>query len=596
MHAPIVKRWRLKPAPDPGIVHELTYERCPTSAATILAQRGITDKRGAAHFFRPSLADLHDPFLIAGMQQAVERIERALGDNERIMVFGDYDVDGTTAVALVYGFLARFTGNLTFYIPDRYAEGYGISTQGIDKAKEEGVGLIIALDCGIKSVEKVAYARERGIDFIICDHHLPGDQLPEAVAVLDPKRPDCPYPFKELSGCGIGFKLMQGFAQRNGIEFEELESLLDLVAISTACDIVPVGGENRILCHFGLQRINDKPRPGVRAILGMANVKKRLGVGDLVFSIGPRINAAGRIEHGRKAVELLLAHEEQQAVAIATLIDGNNSHRQELDRNMTEEALAHIAEDEWQQSAWSTVVFNPDWHKGVVGIVASRLTERHYKPTVVLTASNGKAVGSARSVKGFDVYEAISVCSDLLEQFGGHMYAAGLTMPLENVEAFRARFDEAVRAMILPEQRIPEEDVDLELRLDAVDDGLLRVIRHMAPYGPGNMRPVFLARGVVDSGSARLVGEHHLKKRLLHPDAPRRSFDAIAFKQANWLELVRSGKPFSVLYTLEDHEWQGRVSTQLNIKDIKPGVEGVLLGEEALSELNPRSPRASQHA
>jgi single-stranded-DNA-specific exonuclease len=596
MHAPIVKRWRLKPAPDPGIVHELTYERCPTSAATILAQRGITDKRGAAHFFRPSLADLHDPFLMAGMQQAVERIERALGDNERIMVFGDYDVDGTTAVALVYGFLARFTGNLTFYIPDRYAEGYGISTQGIDKAKEEGVGLIIALDCGIKSVEKVAYARERGIDFIICDHHLPGDQLPEAVAVLDPKRPDCPYPFKELSGCGIGFKLMQGFAQRNGIEFEELESLLDLVAISTACDIVPVGGENRILCHFGLQRINDKPRPGVRAILGMANVKKRLGVGDLVFSIGPRINAAGRIEHGRKAVELLLAHEEQQAVAIATLIDGNNSHRQELDRNMTEEALAHIAEDEWQQSAWSTVVFNPDWHKGVVGIVASRLTERHYKPTVVLTASNGKAVGSARSVKGFDVYEAISVCSDLLEQFGGHMYAAGLTMPLENVEAFRARFDEAVRAMILPEQRIPEEDVDLELRLDAVDDGLLRVIRHMAPYGPGNMRPVFLARGVVDSGSARLVGEHHLKMRLLHPDAPRRSFDAIAFKQANWLELVRSGKPFSVLYTLEDHEWQGRVSTQLNIKDIKPGVEGVLLGEEALSELNPRSPRASQHA
>lgn len=596
MHAPIVKRWRLKPAPDPGIVHELTYERCPTSAATILAQRGITDKRGAAHFFRPSLADLHDPFLMAGMQLAVERIERALGDNERIMVFGDYDVDGTTAVALVYGFLARFTGNLTFYIPDRYAEGYGISTQGIDKAKEEGVGLIIALDCGIKSVEKVAYARERGIDFIICDHHLPGDQLPEAVAVLDPKRPDCPYPFKELSGCGIGFKLMQGFAQRNGIEFEELESLLDLVAISTACDIVPVGGENRILCHFGLQRINDKPRPGVRAILGMANVKKRLGVGDLVFSIGPRINAAGRIEHGRKAVELLLAHEEQQAVAIATLIDGNNSHRQELDRNMTEEALAHIAEDEWQQSAWSTVVFNPDWHKGVVGIVASRLTERHYKPTVVLTASNGKAVGSARSVKGFDVYEAISVCSDLLEQFGGHMYAAGLTMPLENVEAFRARFDEAVRAMILPEQRIPEEDVDLELRLDAVDDGLLRVIRHMAPYGPGNMRPVFLARGVVDSGSARLVGEHHLKMRLLHPDAPRRSFDAIAFKQANWLELVRSGKPFSVLYTLEDHEWQGRVSTQLNIKDIKPGVEGVLLGEESLSELNPRSPRASQHA
>lgn len=596
MPAPTAKRWRLKPAPDLKAVQELTYDRCPPSAATILAQRGIADKRMAAHFFRPVLADLHDPFLMAGMQQAVERIERALGDNERIMVFGDYDVDGTTAVALVFGFLARFTGNLTFYIPDRYAEGYGISTQGIDKAKEEGVGLIIALDCGIKSVDKVAYANERGIDFIICDHHLPGERLPDAVAVLDPKQPGCSYPFKELSGCGIGFKLMQGFAQRNGIDFEELESMLDLVAISTACDIVPVGGENRILCHHGLLRINDKPRPGVRALLGMANVKKRLGVGDLVFSIGPRINAAGRIEHGRKAVELLLAHEEQQAAAIATLIDGNNSHRQELDRNMTEEALAHIADDAWQQGAWSTVVFNPEWHKGVVGIVASRLTERYYKPTVVLTASNGMAVGSARSVKGFDVYEAISACAHLLEQFGGHMYAAGLTMPLENVEAFRARFDEVVRSRILPEQRVPEEEVDIELRLDAIDDGLLRVIRHMAPYGPGNMRPVFLARGVVDSGSARLVGEHHLKMRLLHPDAPRRSFDAIAFKQAGWLDMVKTGRPFSVLYALEDHEWQGRVSTQLNVKDIKPGVEGVLVGEASLAELNPPSPRASQHA
>ncbi|HRD54283.1 MAG TPA: single-stranded-DNA-specific exonuclease RecJ [Flavobacteriales bacterium] len=465
----------------------------------------------AAHFFRPALEDLHDPFLMAGMQEAVERIERALGDNERMMVYGDYDVDGTTAVSLVYGFLARFTGNLLFYIPDRYAEGYGISFQGIDKAKEEGITLIIALDCGIKSIDKVAYAKERGIDFIICDHHLPGDRLPDAVAVLDPKRPDCPYPFKELSGCGIGFKLMQGFAQRNNIAFDDLMSSLDLVAISTACDIVPVTGENRILSHFGLKELNDTPRPGVRAILGMANVKKRLGVGDLVFSIGPRINAAGRIEHGRKAVELLLAHEDRQAAAVATLVDGNNSHRQELDRNMTEEALAHIADDAWQQGSWSTVVFNPEWHKGVVGIVASRLVERHYKPTVVLTASNGKAVGSARSVKGFDVHEAISACSDLLDQYGGHMYAAGLTMPVEHVEAFRKRFDEAVRATITAEQRVPEEEVDLELRLDQIDEGLLRVIKHMAPYGPGNMRPVFLARGVVDTGSARLVGEHHLK-------------------------------------------------------------------------------------
>jgi single-stranded-DNA-specific exonuclease len=586
MSSHLAKRWRPKPLPDPKAVADLTYERCPTSAATLLAQRGITDKRMAAHFFRPALSDLHDPFLMSGMQQAVERIERALGDNERMMVYGDYDVDGTTAVALVYGILARFTGNLLYYIPDRYAEGYGISSQGIDKAKEEGITLIIALDCGIKSVDKVAYAKERGIDFIICDHHLPGDELPDAVAVLDPKQPHCPYPFKELSGCGIGFKLMQGFAQRNNIPFDDLTSSLDLVAISTACDIVPVTGENRILSHFGLNVLNDEPRPGVRAILGMANVKKRLGVGDLVFSIGPRINAAGRIEHGRKAVELLLAHEEQQATAVATLIDGNNSHRQELDRNMTEEALAHIADDAWQQGAWSTVVFNPEWHKGVVGIVASRLVERYYKPTVVLTASNGKAVGSARSVKGFDVHEAISACSDLLDQYGGHMYAAGLTMPEENVPAFRQRFDEAVRATIKPDQRIPEEEVDLELRLEEINDGLLRVLRHMAPYGPGNMRPVFLARSVVDTGSARVVGEHHLKMRLAHPSDLRRSFDAIAFKQATWLEEVKSGQPFSVLYSIEEHEWQGRVSTQLNIKDIKSGTEGVLFGEEHHAVVN----------
>lgn len=578
-----VKRWRLKQTPDPDAVKALTYERCPESGATLLAQRGITDPRTAAAFFRPRLEELHDPFLMAGMQQAVERIERALGEQERIMVYGDYDVDGTTAVALVYSFLLRFTGHISFYIPDRYTEGYGISFQGIDKAAEEGATLIIALDCGIKANDMVAYAAERGIDFIICDHHLPGTELPAAVAVLDPKRPECPYPFKELSGCGIGFKLLHGLAQRNGIGFEELEPLLDLVAISTACDIVPVTGENRILCHFGLKEINEHTRPGVRAILRMANAKKRLDVGDLVFTIGPRINAAGRIEHGRRAVELLLAHDDRQAEATAALVDASNIQRQELDRSITDEALAHIADDDWlREEAWSTVVFNKDWHKGVVGIVASRLVERHYRPTVVLTESNGKAVGSARSVKGFDVYEAISACSHLLEQFGGHMYAAGLTLPLENIAAFRERFEAAVRAAIRPDQRVPEEEVDLELRLDAIDEGLLRVLRHMAPYGPGNMRPVFLARGVVDTGSARIVGEHHLKLRLAHPDHLRRSFDAIAFKQAAWLDHVKGGQPFSVLYTIEENEWQGRVTVQLNIKDIKGGTEGVLQGEAEL--------------
>lgn len=580
----MTKRWRLKAEADAAAVKALVYDRCPEVGARLLVQRGIQDPKSAAAFFRPTLEKLHDPFLMTDMQAAVQRIERALGDNERIMVYGDYDVDGTTAVALVHSFLSRFTGNITFYIPDRYSEGYGISFQGIDHAAAENVGLIIALDCGIKSIDKVAYASERGIDFIICDHHRPGDALPQAVAVLDPKRDDCNYPFKELSGCGIGFKLMQGFAQRNNIPFEDLEPLLDLVAVSTACDIVPVVGENRVLTHFGLQRLNDEPRPGMKAMMGMANVKKRLTVTDLVFTIGPRINAAGRVEHGRQAVELLLAHDQGQADDIGLRVDGNNSHRQELDKEMTREALEHIAADQLLRDPWSTVVFHPTWHKGVVGIVASRLVDQYYRPTVVLTESNGKAVGSARSVKGFDVYEAINACSDLLEQFGGHMYAAGLTMPLENVESFRERFEQVVRGTIAPEQRVPEEEVDLEMRLNAVTDPLVKLLHHMAPYGPGNMRPVFLSRGVVDSGSARIVGENHLKMRLHHPGEPRRSFDAIAFRQAHHFDLVKSGQPFSVLYVVEENEWQGRTTVQLNIKDLKPGTEQLLVTEMAQAD------------
>lgn len=586
MSAAAPKRWRSKPLPEAAIVERLVYDRCPRTAATLLAQRGIIDPQAAARFFRPSFDQLHDPFLMAGMHDAVARIERALGDNERIMIYGDYDVDGTTAVALVYSFLSRFTGNITYYIPDRYTEGYGISFQGIDVAQKDGVGLIIALDCGIKSNDKVDYANERGIDFIICDHHRPGEELPEAVAVLDPKRDDCNYPFKELSGCGIGFKLMQAFAQHNEIPSEDLEPLLDLVAVSTACDIVPVTGENRILTYFGVKALNDAPRPGFKAMMGMANVKKRLGVTDIVFSIGPRINAAGRIEHGRQAVELLLAHDQKLAEEIGLRVDGNNSHRQELDKEMTREALENIAADDMLRDAWSTVVFNKSWHKGVVGIVASRLVERHYRPTVVLTESGGKVMGSARSVKGFDVYEAISACSDLLDQFGGHMYAAGLSMPLENLDAFRARFEEVVRATIAPEQRVPEEEVDLELRLDSIDEGLLRVLRYMAPYGPGNMRPVFLARGVVDGGQARIVGENHLKMRLHHPDAPRKWYDAIAFKQAHWLDEVKQGRPFSVLFCLEENTWQERTTIQMNIKDIKPGTEGLLVNEQDLAAIS----------
>lgn len=575
------KRWKLKPQPDEQLVQGLVHDRCPHLAAMLLAQRGITEHAAASTFFRPAFEHLHDPFLMADMLPAVERIERALGENERIMVYGDYDVDGTTAVALVYAFLQRFTGNTTFYIPDRYSEGYGISTQGIEHAKRDGVGLIIALDCGIKSNDKVDLANSFGIDMIICDHHRPGDTLPAAVAVLDPKRDDCPYPYKELSGCGIGFKLVQGIAQRNGIELVELEPLLDLVAVSTACDIVPVNGENRVLTHFGLKRLNNDPRPGIRAMMQMANVKKRLGVTELVFTIGPRINAAGRIEHGKQAVELLLAKDQAQADQMGLRVDGNNTQRQELDKDMTRDALDLIAQDKVARDAWSTVVFSETWHKGVIGIVASRLIEQYYRPTVVLTASNGKAVGSARSVKGFDVYEAINACSDLLDQFGGHMYAAGLSMPLENVDAFRERFEAVVRETIDPALRMPEEEVDAEVKLVELDDKLARILHHMAPYGPGNMRPVFLTRGVVDTGMARIVGDDHLKMQVRMAGTNGPSFDAIGFRLAEHYERVKSGQPFSILFTLEENEWNGRRTLQLNIKDIKGEVEGVLVNEPA---------------
>lgn len=574
------KRWRLKPEPPADLVHALTSDRCPPELAHLLVQRGIRTPDEASAFFRPQLSQLHDPFLMKDMDRAVERIERALGDGERIMVYGDYDVDGTTSVALVYGFLSRFTGNLCHYVPDRYAEGYGISTLGIDRASEDGVSLIIALDCGIKSVDKVAYAAEKGIDFIICDHHLPGETIPDAVAVLDPKRSDCSYPFKELSGCGIGFKLMQAVAQHNGIPFTELEPLLDLVAISTACDIVPVDGENRVLSHFGLKRLNKGPvRPGVQAMLGMTNFKRELTITDLVFVIGPRINAAGRIEHGQQAVELLLSHDLSQAEQIGLRIDKNNSHRQDLDKEITRQALGLFEEESPLRDAWTTVLFNKDWHKGVVGIVASRLIETHYRPTVVLTESNGKASGSARSVKGFDVHEAISACADLLDQFGGHMYAAGLSMPVENVDAFRERFELVVRERMPESMRTPEEEIDLEIGLELINDRLVRDVQHMAPFGPRNMRPVFLSRGVVDSGSARIVGEDHLKLSVHPPGKPGKRFDAIAFRQGRHLDLVRSGEPFSILYVLEENIWQGRHSLQLNIKDIKPGAQGVVEGD-----------------
>ena len=585
MSVPVWKRWRLKPAGEVEAVSRLTHDRCPAPVAELLAQRGILSPEVASTFFRPDVSQLHDPFLMKDMKQAVERIERALGEGERIMVYGDYDVDGTTAVALVHSFLLRFTGNTTFYIPDRYAEGYGISFQGIDHAKADGVSLIIALDCGIKSIDKVAYAAEKGIDMIICDHHRPGDELPKAIAVLDPKREDCPYPFKELSGCGIGFKLVQGLAERNSIPFDDLVHLLDLVAVSIACDIVPVNGENRVLAHLGLKRLNDQPRSGLKAMMNLSNVERRLSITDLVFILGPRINAAGRIEHGKQAVELLLAHDLDEAVNIGLRVDSNNTARQVLDKDITEQALEQVATDPELREAWSTLVFDPEWHKGVVGIVASRLIETYYRPTIVLTESNGKAAGSARSVRGFDVYEAISACSDLLDQFGGHMYAAGMTLPLENVMAFRERFEQVVRDTLPEALRVPEEEVDLEIPLSTIDDRFLRIVEHMDPFGPGNMRPVFLTRGVVDAGSARIVGKDHLKVSICDPADRSRRIDGIGFRQGHHLDLVKTGEPFSMLYTVEANEWNGRRSIQLNIKDIKAGTEGVLEGEGSLADM-----------
>lgn len=570
------KRWCLKPEPDPAAVSRLTHARSPTTLATLLAQRGISSPEEAKAFYHPTIGQLHDPFLMKDMDRAVERIERALMEKEPIMVYGDYDVDGTTAVALVYSVLSRCTGEIMHYIPDRYAEGYGISTLGIDRAAERGVKLIIALDCGIKSVDKVAYAKQQGIDFIICDHHLPGDALPDAVAVLDPKRPDCPYPFKELSGCGIGFKLMQAFMRNNDMPFSELEELLDLVAVSIGCDIVPVLGENRVLAYFGLERLNDsEPRPGIRTLLELSTFTRKLTITDLVFVLGPRINAAGRIEHGQQAVELLLAKSANEAANIGKRIDGNNTARQDLDRTITEEALDLFETDDVLRDAWSTVVYNADWHKGVVGIVASRLIERHYRPTVVLTESNGMASGSARSVKGFNVHDAIAACSDLLEQFGGHMYAAGLTLRTENIDAFRKRFEEVVRARLHPSMRIPEEEVDLAIGLAEIAP-LIRGVEGMEPFGPGNMKPVFLTTGV-QAREVRLLGTggDHLKCIVHDARSPALEFEAIAFRQGDHFDLLRSGAPFSMVYTVEKNDWHNKVTTQLNIKDIKAGTRDV---------------------
>ncbi len=561
-------RQTIKPKPDEALCEklaaELNVDRC---IAGLLVQRGITDFEKAREFFRPTLSHLNDPFLMKDMEVAVARIETAVKNSERILVFGDYDVDGTTSVALVSTYLRTFHELVDTYIPDRYSEGYGVSYAGIDYAHDNGLTLIIALDCGVKSVDHVEYARARGIDFIICDHHRPGDSLPRAVAVLDPKRNDCTYPYDELCGCGVGFKLVQALASRRGQGIDELVPYLDLVATAIAADIVPITGENRVLAKFGLEVINKSPRPGIAALAAYRK-KSDMDISDVVFGIAPRINAAGRIKHGNYAVELLNETDAARAEQLAKAIEINNSERKNLDREITEEALSQIVEN-GETDRYTTVVYHESWHKGVIGIVASRLTETYYRPTLVFTKSGDKLAASARSVKDYDIYNALEACSGHLEQFGGHMYAAGMTVLEEKFPEFKEAFEQVVRRTMPEELRTPEITVDCELELASITPKFYRLLKQFEPFGPGNMSPVFLARNVRDSGFAKAIGHDgcHLKMYLRQGNT---AFGAVGFGLGKKLELVTGSKPVDVVFTVDENEWNGNVTLQLKVRDINP--------------------------
>ncbi len=564
------KRWALKDTPDHEEVNSLAAAlNIDPILATLLIHRGIRNYDDARLFFRPDDRHLHDPFLMAGMEKAILRIEAAIAAGEKILIYGDYDVDGTTAVSVVYGFFKKLYQNIEYYIPHRYVEGYGVSIKGIDHAADNGFKLIIALDCGIKAVEKVAYANSRGVDFIICDHHLPGDELPDAIAVLDPKRADCDYPYKELSGCGIGFKLIQAYAEKNDIPFEQIACYLDLVCISIACDIVHISGENRVLAHLGLQKINADPCMGVKTLMEVAGRTGTYTISDVVFQLGPRINAAGRMDDAKHAVELLIATDEDTAKEKSLDINFKNTERKGHDLSITDEALGIIERDEVLINRKSTVVFSEHWHKGVIGIVASRLTEKYYRPTIVLTRSNGHVAGSARSVHGYDLYEALCECSDLLIQFGGHKYAAGLTMHAENLGAFSERFEQVVSATIKPEQLVQQINIDAELHLSRIEPKFFRILNSFAPFGPENMAPVFLARNVYVSGVAGLVGGSHIKMTVIQQGSP--GFDSIAFGLGEFLPQIKKDVPFDICYAIEENIWREKRSIQLNIKGIRFG-------------------------
>ncbi len=537
--------------------------------ASLLYQRNLWEYEQIKTFFRPEFTQLHDPFLMKGMAIAIDRITKAIENKEKILIYGDYDVDGTTAVSVVYSFFKVHTDQIGYYIPDRYAEGYGISFKGIDFAKENNYSLIIALDCGIKAIDKVDYANEKKIDFIICDHHLPGQVIPRAVAVLDPKQSDCNYPYKELSGAGIGFKLIEAYSKKHNLDLSICYKFLDLVVTSIAADIVPITGENRVLAHFGLEKMNSDPRPGLKALLNMNQLAREITITNLVFVLSPRINAAGRIKQGSAAVELLVCEDETEANELAKGINDTNTQRKDLDLGTTTEALALLENDPITEFRKTTVLFSDKWHKGVVGIVASRLIERYYKPTIVLTESDGKATGSARSVRDYDIYSAIEKCSDLLEQFGGHKFAAGLTMKKENVNDFIARFEDVVSKSIKDDQLIPQIQIETEIEFHEITPKLVRILKQFAPHGPENMMPIFVSKNVFDNGWAKIVGTNHLKLELFQKSNPNIRFSAIAYDKGDYVKFFHDKTPMSIVYKIQENEFNGKTSVQLIIEDFK---------------------------
>lgn len=561
------KRWTYLEA-DETLVYELQSQlKIHPVLCKLLVLRNIKTFDEAKEFFRPSIEKLHNPFLMKDMDKAIQRIESAIANNEKILIYGDYDVDGTTAVSLVYSYFKEIYNNIAYYIPDRYTEGYGVSTLGIDFAADNDFSLIVALDCGIKANDKVDYANTKNVDFIICDHHLPGEILPNAIAILDPKRADCNYPFKELSGCGIGFKLIQAYAEKNNLNTNDIYEQLDLVAVSIASDLVPITGENRILAKFGCDKINTNPRAGIKALMSELKLSRNLDITDLVFIIGPRINAAGRIAHGSEAVTLLIENNYDKAIEKTKKVQENNTNRKTLDKDITEEAISMVDNDTFLMGKKTTVLFQEHWHKGVIGIVASRLIEKYHRPTIILASSNGQAVGSGRSVPGFDLHDAIDACSEYLVQFGGHKYAAGLTIELDKITAFAEQFDKVVSERISDEQLIPQIEIDAEIELDDINEKFFNILEQMQPFGPGNMRPTFVTKDVYDTGFSKILNGNHLKLNILKDGQDPKN--GVGFGMGNYMKVLEQKDTFEICYQLYANEWNNQKKIEFKLKDLR---------------------------